>query len=52
MSKKAASKQKARAEPTQKRSAMWLCTQDAYDVLTTSGYTRLDHNPEMSQLRI
>lgn len=47
MSKKAASKQKARAEPTQKRSAMWLCSQDAYDVLTTSGYTRLDHNPEI-----
>lgn len=47
MSKKAASKQKARAEPAQKRSAMWLCSQDAYDVLTTNGYTRLDHNPEI-----
>lgn len=38
----------ARAEPTQKRSAAWLCSSDAFDTLTCQGYTSLAHNPEIS----
>ena len=37
MSKKSKHKARARAEP-QKRSAMWLCSEEAYEVLTTQGY--------------
>lgn len=36
-------KQKTRAEPT----VAWLCSPDAYDVLTCQGYTSLSHNPEI-----
>ena len=47
MSKRSKNKPRARAEPTQKRSAAWLCSAEAYDVLTTRGYTSLSHNPEI-----
>lgn len=47
MSKKGKTRQKARAEPTQKRSSAWLCTTEAYDTLACQGYTRLDKNPEI-----
>lgn len=40
-------KKKTRAEPTQKRSVAWMCSQDAFDVLTCRGYTRLQDNPEI-----
>lgn len=36
-------KRKTRAEPT----VAWLCSPDAYDVLTCQGYTSLSHNPEI-----
>lgn len=36
-------KRKTRAEPT----VAWLCSPDAYDVLTCQGYTSLAHNPEI-----
>lgn len=39
---------KTRAEPTQKRSAAWLCSSDAFDTLTCQGYTSLAHNPEIA----
>lgn len=38
-------KNRARAEPAKKRS--WLCSSDAYDILTCQGYTSLAHNPEV-----
>lgn len=47
MSKRSKNKPRARAEPTQKRSAAWLCSTESYDVLTTRGYTRLSENPEI-----
>lgn len=47
MSKRSKNKPRARAEPTQKRSAAWLCSTEAYEVLTTRGYTSLSHNPEI-----
>lgn len=47
MSKRSKNKPRARAEPTQKRSAAWLCSPEAYEVLTTRGYTSLSHNPEI-----
>lgn len=47
MSKRSKNKPRARAEPTQKRSAAWLCSTEAYEVLTTRGYTSLAHNPEI-----
>lgn len=37
---------KTRAEPENKVIS-WLCSQDAYDVLTCQGYTNLAHNPEI-----
>lgn len=37
----------ARAEP-EKRSAAWLCSPEAFDTLTSKGYTSLAHNPEIS----
>lgn len=37
----------ARAEPA-KRSAAWLCSPEAFDTLTSKGYTSLAHNPEIS----
>ena len=47
MSKRKKSRPTARAEPAQKRSMAWLCSAEAYDVLTCSGYTSLAHNPEV-----
>lgn len=47
MSKKRAKRMKARAEPVQKKTVSWLCSQDAFDMLTCQGYTSLDHNPEI-----
>lgn len=40
-------KSRARAEPTQKHSAAWLCSSEAFDTLTCQGYTSLSHNPEI-----
>ena len=48
MSKKKRSRPQARAEPTQKRSAAWLCSPDAFETLTCQGYTSLAHNPEIA----
>ena len=47
MSKKKKQK-RAREEPgTQKRTGAWLCSQDAFEILTAKGYTSLSHNPEI-----
>lgn len=40
-------KHKARAEPTKKRKVSWLCSKDAFEILTCNGYTSMDQNPEM-----
>lgn len=40
-------KSRARAEPTRKHSAAWLCSSEAFDTLTCQGYTSLSHNPEI-----
>ena len=48
MSKRRRTKQQARAEPMQKRSAAWLCSSEAFDTLTCQGYTSLAHNPEIA----
>lgn len=47
MSKKKRSRPQARAE-SQKRSAAWLCSPDAFETLTCQGYTSLAHNPEIA----
>lgn len=47
MSKKRRSKARARAEPAQKRNAIWITSPDAYDALVCNGYTSLSHNPEI-----
>ena len=41
-------RQKARAEPTQKRGAAFLCASDMWDTLCAQGYTNLAHNPEIA----
>ena len=41
-------RQKTRAEPTQKRSAAFLCAPEAWDTLCCQGYTNLAHNPEIA----
>ena len=41
-------RQKTRAEPTQKRSAAFLCAPEAWDTLCCKGYTNLAHNPEIA----
>lgn len=41
-------RQKARAEPTQKRSAAFICAPEAWDTLCCQGYTNLAHNPEIA----
>lgn len=46
MSKKDKKKRKARAEP-QIRSSAFLCSTEAYEMLCSSGYTKLSHNPEI-----
>lgn len=43
---KKAKKIKTRAEP-QRKTVSYLCTQEAYDTLCTSGYTSLSQNPEI-----
>lgn len=45
MSKK--NRQKPRAEPTQKRSIVWMTDAQGYNDLTCSGYTSLSQNPEI-----
>lgn len=47
MARKQRSTQRARAEPSQKRSVAWLCSPDAFETLTCQGYTSLAHNPEI-----
>lgn len=47
MNKRQAKKMKARAEPVNKQTVSWLCSQEAFDTLTCQGYTSLDHNPEI-----
>lgn len=47
MSRKRKQRMKARAEPQQKRSVAWLCSQEAFDTLTCQGYTNLADNPEI-----
>lgn len=47
MSKASKRRAKARAEPVKKQSVAWLCSSDAYDVLTSRGYTNLSHSPEI-----
>ncbi len=46
-----AKKKRARAEPIHKREkgniVSWLCSSDAYDILTCNGYTSLSKNPEI-----
>lgn len=47
MSKKKKQK-RAREEPgTKKRTGAWLCSQDAFEILTAKGYASLSHNPEI-----
>lgn len=46
MSKSAKKKRKVRAEPTMKTSS-FLCSVDAYNVLCSTGYTKLSQNPEI-----
>lgn len=41
-------KQKARAEPTQRRSAAWLCDATQFDNLACCGYANLAQNPEIA----
>ena len=48
MSRRKRAKPQARAEPTQRRSAAWLCSSEAFDTLTCQGYTSLAHNPEIA----
>lgn len=47
MAKNKRAKQRARAEPAQKRSAAWLCSSEAFDTLVCQGYTSLAANPEI-----
>lgn len=47
MSKKKSRKTRARAEP-EKKTVSWLCSQEAFDMLTCQGYTSLAHNPEIA----
>lgn len=46
MSKKRKHNSQSRDAP-QKRNAVWLCSPDAYNLLTTSGYTKLANCPEV-----
>lgn len=47
MSRRRNQRTKARAEPQQKRSVAWMCSQEAFDTLTCQGYTNLADNPEI-----
>jgi len=46
MSKKRKPNNQSRDAP-QKRSMVWLCSPDAYDILVTNGYTKLANCPEV-----
>lgn len=51
MSKKRKGPARVRADPapqTNQKSVAWLCSPDAYEILTCNGYTSLAHNPEIS----
>lgn len=48
MAKNKRAKQRARAEPPQKRGAAWLCSAEAFDTLMCQGYTSLAHSPEIA----
>lgn len=51
MSKKRKGPARVRAEPAPEkkpRSVSWLCSPDAYEILTCNGYTSLAHNPEIA----
>jgi HK97 family phage portal protein len=47
MSKKVNQKSKSRAEPKKRSDTSWLCSVDAYNILTTGSYTRLVDCPEV-----
>lgn len=47
MNKRQRQKMKTRAEPKQNKTVSWLCSKDAYDMLTCQGYTSLAQNPEI-----
>lgn len=46
MSKKRKRNNQSRDAP-EKRSMIWLCSPDAYDLLATNGYTKLANCPEV-----
>lgn len=46
MNKRQKNKMKTRAEPRSK-TVSWLCSSDAFEMLTCQGYTDLSHNPEI-----
>lgn len=51
MNKRQRQKTKARAEPQKRetqKTISWLCSKDAFDILTCQGYTSLAHNPEIA----
>jgi len=48
LAKRRNNRQRARAEPANKRSAAWLCSSEAFDTLTCQGYTSLAQNPEIA----
>lgn len=45
--RKGGTKRKTRAEP-QKSGMVWLCSDEAFEVLVSQGYTNLANNPEIS----
>lgn len=47
MSKKKKQKRAREETGTEKRTGAWLCSQDAFEILTAKGYTSLSHNPEI-----
>lgn len=50
MNKRKRQKTKARAEPkrdSKKQTVSWLCSDEAFEMLTCQGYTSLAHNPEI-----
>ena len=47
MSKRVNQKPKSRAEPQKRSDTSWLCSVDAYNILTTGSYTRLIDCPEV-----
>lgn len=47
MKRRRKEQQKTRAEPLQKKTYSYLCSKEAFDILTCQGYTSLSHNPEI-----